>query len=353
MAQEEANKKLLDARDPQQVSLPENIAKLRAEFPGLEDAWTAFRGTPALSSQVKQLIEKYIKAHPDAVDPGTGKIRAEELKSLYEQLHKLDSTFEVISVSNRTVAMQHRLKNRFMLAQDPLLAPDMQKALKEQMAQQQRSEVVLTITPRLISRCLQTLDRYVVIRNRYNYPGLERNVTLEKAVSAQVVTLQQAMQRRVKAGQERNGKMITESDNQIYGIIGNLPLALNDLYMNFLDRALMRNAHLYRDGQAAHPDIFPRLDGHAAEILIESNAFQLHMGSQMIRDAEIIATPDAGRQTVIPPNDSTLPPSFVWMLDPERHEKYLKQGISNISESFHQHFDDVLGRRRPGQPARE
>lgn len=354
MQPEQNQKELADRLDTERTPLLENIAKLREQFfPGLQDAWRIFHGNAKLSEELRQLTQKYVQEHPDVADAGTGALTAEGLSKLLESIHKRERTLEVVATRLQTGARQHMLKTRFTLGQQPPPPEGTRKALEQQMAIMQRDQINWTIWPRIIRRSLQTLDRVAVLYDRYNYPGLQRNGKLGESITKQVAALNIVMEQRIKAGIADDVDAINNTEKQINALLRTLPMDTNELYQDFLGRALMRNAELYREGQQAHPQLFPRLEGHQMELLLESNAFQMHTGMRMIRDLEIITLADDGRPSVIPPDDSRLPAPFIWQSDPAQQETLLKSHVTSIRGSFRRHFDEVLGRQEAGQPPRE
>ena len=198
--QEPQEKQIADKRNPEQTPLPPDIDVLRTACPGLQDAWNIFQGNPKMSAELKELVQQYLKTHPDAIDPVTHKIHAEDMKKLVEQLHKRDRTFELVAINNRMVGLHDRLVARQQLEKLPVgkERTEAEAKLKESHAY----ESLWLFAPRLIRRCLQTMDRYVVLRNRYNYPGLVRNAKLETSVSTQITQLSDLMRAESKWGEE-------------------------------------------------------------------------------------------------------------------------------------------------------
>ncbi len=364
MAEMPEKKDVVNTRDPKEVPLPPDIDVLRAGFPQLQEARKLFSGTGPTAREYldgKKLTPKTVvdERHVDTL---------KELKLKFEG--KDNRTLEALAVINQTNAQLVRLQQ--VNDKTRAIPTDEERAVLS-------NEVIFTVLPGLMDRNLKMLDRYLVLKKQHAAYGVAADPALEKTVQDQLQKFNAASTARLALWGSRDVAALQKATDALQEAINPLPVMVNALYGDIIDRALRKNNELIlskateyevalklklKEGTVTDADKKALYEKYRAEIDelqkigsslgVELESLLRHNGLENIADVEELSIPEGQRDYQTP---AKVNPAE--KIDPKRAEdaavegeKIVNSSIDGLTENFREHFDMVLGPRN-GRPAKD
>lgn len=259
--------------------------------------------------------------------------------------------YQVVLINNRATAERERLRLQIENTSSTPPARSPQRIQLENLRENQ--EILNATVERIISRTLQSVDRYTVLCETYKrYGNTIRDTNAETRISTGLRALTTAMDARIKASGDHWS--MVDADNRVQQALLRLPMEANDLYINCLERCMTKNVELglaVREANRADGDT---LRTERMAIAREQQAYLFHHGVRLMEDIELLTNPSVatGRGNTVRNRAENHQVPDQLPRDTEEGNKLIDGQVTSTIEEFRSHFDAVLGRRRPGKPAR-